>query len=270
MMAIEGSYTGETNRSVDRALGLLRAIAMSPVPVRFADLEQQSGLPKATLHQLLGSLLAGGWVTRDSETGWLAVGISSFEVGTRFPVQRTLREISAPILTELLAELNETVHFGMLVDGDVVYIDRAVSSQPIRYAAPLGHRLPAYATGLGKAMLSALTDDEVQEFYPDGLRPMTDHTVTSMDALLAELHETRVRGFSLEDQESTPGVRCIGVLVPVDGLILAMSMAVPVSRATKENLIAAAPRLQQAAHSIAGRLEIMDWFAGVGPMEVDA
>jgi DNA-binding IclR family transcriptional regulator len=268
-MSGDGAYTGETNRSVDRALGLLRTIATSPVPLRFADLEQQSGLPKATLHQLLGSLLSTGWVTRDPETGWLAVGIAAFEVGTRFPVQQSLREVSAPILAELLGELNETMHFGMLVDGDVVYIDRAVSSHPIRYAAPLGHRLPAYATGLGKAMLSALPDGDVQEFYPDGLMPITDHTITSMGALLTELKETRDRGFSLEDQESTPGVRCIGVLVPVKGRVLAMSMAVPISRASREDLIAAAPRLQRAADSIAERLSILDWFAGVGPIEVD-
>jgi DNA-binding IclR family transcriptional regulator len=237
--------------------------------MRFADLEQQSGLPKATLHQLLGSLLSAGWLTREPEGGWFSVGLGAFEVGTRFPVQQTLREVSAPILADLLAEFNETIHFGMLTDGDVVYIDRAVSSHPVRYAAPLGHRLPAYATGLGKAMLSGLPDDDVREFYPEGLHAITDHTITSMDSLIEDLRLSRARGYSLEDQESTPGVRCVGVLVPVKGRVLAMSMAIPISRATPEDLIAAAPRLQEAAVTIGERLAVLDWFAGVGPIEVD-
>lgn len=269
MATNEGAWTGETNRSADRTLALMRSIAMSPVPLRFADLEQQTGLPKATLHQLLGSLLSAGWLTREPEGGWLSVGLAAFEVGTRFPVQATLREVSAPILTSLLAEFNETLHFGMLSDGDVVYIDRAVSTHPVRYASPLGHRLPAYSTGLGKAMLCALPDEDIEELYPEGLQPLTEHTVTSMGDLLRELAASRDRGYTLEDQESTPGIRCIGVLVPVESRVLAMSMAIPISRATNDDLIAAAPRLQEAAAAIGERLAVLDWFAGVGPIEVD-
>ena len=269
MAANDGAWTGETNRSADRTLALMRSIAMSPTPMRFAELEQQTGLPKATLHQLLGSLLSAGWVTREPEGGWLSVGLSAFEVGTRFPVQATLREVSAPILTALLAEFNETLHFGMLSDGDVVYIDRAVATHPVRYAAPLGHRLPAYATGLGKAMLCALSDQDVEDLYPEGLLPITEHTRTSMPELLEELRISRERGYTLEDQESTPGIRCIGVLVPVESRVLAMSMAIPISRATNEDLVAAAPRLIEAAATIGERLTVRDWFSGVGPVEVD-
>jgi DNA-binding IclR family transcriptional regulator len=270
MVSNEFAWTGETNRSVDRALALVKLVATSSQPLRFVDLEQQSGLPKATLHQLIGSLLSAGWLSRDPESGWLSVGLGAFEIGTRFPVQQTLREVAAPVLAGLLAEFNETFHFGMLTEGDVVYIDRAVSSQTVRYAAPLGHRLPAYATGLGKAMLSSLSDEDVREFYPDGLHSITEHTITSIDALVDELQLTRERGFALEDQESTPGVRCVGVLVPIQSRVLAMSMAIPVIRVTIDDLVQAAPRLQQAAATIADRLAVFDWFSGVGPAEVDA
>lgn len=270
MAGNEIAWTGETNRSVDRALALVKLVATSSQPVRFVDLEQQSGLPKATLHQLIGSLLSAGWLSRDSDNGWLSIGLGAFEIGTRFPVQQNLREVAAPMLADLLAEFNETIHFGMLTEGDVVYIDRAVSTQTVRYAAPLGTRLPAYATGLGKAMLSSLPDEDVREFYPDGLHAITEHTITSLDDLIVELQATRDRGFALEDQESTPGVRCIGVLVPIQSRVLAMSMAIPVIRVTVNDLIAMAPRLQEAAATIADRLAVFDWFSGVGPAEVDA
>lgn len=269
MASNDSPWTGETNRSVDRALALMRTVALSPVPLRFADLEQQSGLPKATLHQLLGSLLSAGWLVREAEGGWITVGLSAFEVGTRFPVQQTLREVSAPILAKLLDELNETIHFGMLSDGDVVYIDRAVSSHAVRYAAPLGHRLPAYATGLGKAMLSALPPEDVVELYPEGLHAVTENTITSMPDLLKDLQDSRARGYSLEDQESTPGVRCAGVVVPAMGRILAISVAIPVIRASMNDLVAAAPRLLEAASLIGERLSVLDWFAGAGSVEVD-
>lgn len=269
MATHDGKWTGETNRSVDRALALMHMIAISPMPLRFAELEQKTGLAKASLHQLLGSLLAAGWLTRDSAGGWLAVGMRAFEIGTKFPVQQTLRQVSAPILAELLAEIDETVHFGMLSDGDVVYIDRAVSKHPVRYAAPIGHRLPAYATGLGKAMLCLLEDDEVRELYPEGVVPVSNRTVTTLEELLDDLRVSRERGYTIEDEESTPGVRCVGVSVPFHSRVLAMSIAVPVTRATIPDLVGMAPRLTTAARLIGERLAVIDWFAGVEPAELE-
>jgi DNA-binding IclR family transcriptional regulator len=118
-------------------------------------------------------------------------------------------------------------------------------------------------------MLCALTDQDVEDLYPEGLLPITEQTCTSMPELLEELRVSRERGYTLEEQESTPGIRCIGVLVPVEGRVLAMSMAIPISRATNEDLIAAAPRLIEAAATVGERLAVRDWFSGVGPIEVD-
>jgi len=262
-------WVGETNRTVDRALRVLSLVAESDDRLRFADIEANTGMAKATLHEVIGSLLSAGWLTRDEEAGWLDVGPSAFEVGIRFPVHRTLREAAAPILSALLDEFNETLHFGMLSGGDVVYVDRAVSRHPVRYAASIGQRLPAYATGLGKAMLATLDPAGLEELYPDGLTALTTHTITSMDKLIEQLKVSRDRGYFLEEQESTIEVRCVGVLVPTASRPLALSMTAPITRASSEDLERVAPRLQAAAQQIAEAITTMDWFAGVVPTAQD-
>lgn len=259
-MPEQRSWSGAGNRSVERALHLLELIAQSEEPVKFADLERRTGLAKASLHQLLGSLVHAGWVDRDAETGRLTVGLTAFEVGTRYPIQETLRDVGRPVLEQLVAEVNETCHLGMLTGTDVLYLDRVVSAHPVGFAVAIGGRRPAYATSMGKAMLSTMADGEVRDLYSDGLPQVGPHTIGSVDALLDQLAGTRRSGYAIDDEETAAGVRCIGVPVPVPGRALALSVSTPIQRATVEDLTALVPRLLDAARDIAKRASILAWF----------
>lgn len=248
-----------TNNSVDRALALLRLLAEAGAPLRFSDLQAQSGVPKGTLHSLLASLEAADFVRR-TVAGY-EIGVGAFEVGTAVRATASLREAVSPLLDELFSIHGETSHFGMLDAGDVVYLDRRDSQHALRYISRIGARKPAYATALGKAMLSLLSDSEVCETYPEKLPALTAATLPTRDALLALLVKARSAGFATESEESTLGVRCIGVAGRTGGVTYGVSITVPVQRATADQLQDYLPALHDTITRLHSALNTSEWFA---------
>jgi IclR family KDG regulon transcriptional repressor len=249
-----------TNNSVDRALSLLRLLAHARRPLRFADIQVQSGIPKGTLHSLLASLEAADFARRSAE-GY-EIGIAAFEVGTAVRAPGSLRGAASPLLEELQS-LGEACHFGMLDGGDVVYLDRRDYSQDaLHYTAAIGSRKPAYATALGKAMLALQTDAEIESLYPGQLTALTPQTLTSQAELLNVLAEVRTNKYATESEESTPGVCCIGVAGRIREIIYGLSITVPVVRAQAPDLAAKfLPVLDTVLSRLHTSLTTAEWFA---------
>jgi IclR family acetate operon transcriptional repressor len=237
-----------TNHSVDRALSVLRLVAAAGRPLRFTELVDLTGIPKATLHGLLGSLEKARFLSR-TQTGY-QVGIAAFEVGTAMPVASSLRDAVAPVLDSLSAETKESCHLGVLVGTDVVYLDRRDTGEGLRFASRVGQRLPAHATALGKAMLASLDDVELAKRYPARLSRVTPRTIATRADLLEILAEVRSRGYAVESEESTPGIRCIGMPVVAPDAILGVSVTVPVQRASEAQLLDFLPVLTVASTRI--------------------
>ena len=225
-----------TNHSVDRALSLLRLLAHAHRPVRFADIQAQSGIPKGTLHSLLASLEAAEFARRSAQ-GY-EIGLAAFEVGTAVRVPASLRAAVAPLLDEQ-SPLGEACHFGMLDGGDVVYLDRRdYSHDALHYTLPVGSRKPAYSTALGNAMLA---------LQPDALYPV-----------LAGIRE---RGYATESEESTPGVCCIGVAGQLRDVRYGLSITVPVVRMREPELAAKfLPVLAAVLRRLTAELTTAEWF----------
>jgi DNA-binding IclR family transcriptional regulator len=252
---------GVTNNSVDKALELLRLLARAQQPLRFTDLQLQSGIPRSTLHSLLGSLEAADFVRR-SGPGY-EISIAAFEIGTAVRAPASLRSAASPLLDELFAEHGESCHFGMFYEGDVVYLDRRDSTHALRYASRVGERKPAYATALGKAMLALDSDDEAEVFYPGGFRRLTPQTITSRSIFLDELTTARRQGYATESEESTPGVCCIGVASRMARVTYGLSITVPVQRARVADLPKFLPSLRRTMARLDGVLAASEWFGSV-------
>ena len=243
-----------TVRTVERALALLRMIAGSSPPMTFGELHKAAGLPKASAHNLLTTLEESGFVVRDGH-GRYSVGLAAFEVGSAHPVRTGLLRLAEPLLRDLVRRHNETCHLGILDHGDVLYVERLESSQPVRLSTATGVRVEAYATGIGKALLSLAPDPDVKALYPAKLRPITPGTLASMPALLRDLAETRRRGYALDNEESTVGVRCAGAAVSAPGWPAAgISLSVPLQRAPADRLAELGADVQAAAVTLGQRL----------------
>jgi DNA-binding IclR family transcriptional regulator len=152
----------------------------------------------------------------------------------------------------LAQETGETVHLARLDGGDVVYLTTRESHHYLRPFSRVGRRLPAHSTSLGKALLADRTDEDVAALLPAELPALTAHTIVRRPEFFADLARTRKRGFAVDRQENTIGLRCIGVALHYDRPARdAISCSVPTARMTAgrqraivDALLAARDRLE--------------------------
>jgi IclR family transcriptional regulator, acetate operon repressor len=236
-------------QSVERSFALVEALAGSDRPLGVSELCAASGLSLATVHRLLQTLVALGYVRRDGARGY-ALGPGFIRLGER--AAAGLASWSRPLLEGLARELGESVNLAALDGDEVVYVAHVPSARSMRMFTEVGSRVAAHSTGVGKAMLAGLPEAEVRALAArTGLAPVTEHTVTDVDALLGRLDTVRSRGFALDEEEQELGVRCVAVAVPGEGPLLAVSVSGPTSRMSEEAVARAVPLLQEVAGAIA-------------------
>jgi len=244
------------NRSsaLEKALSVLEAVSHQPQAVGLPDLAARLGLPRQTVHRVLGQLETLKLVIRDRSRERYSVGPRLSKLA--FVTLRSLNQ-SAPvrlILQDLVDDIGETCNVGVLHDLDYVYLQRIECEWPLRLHQEVGTRMPAHTVSGGKVLLAHL-DPAVSRALLKArkLKAATSHTVTSVADLESELARVRTAGFALNNQERMDGI--VGAAVPVfdpDGNVLAaVGMHGPLSRLTIKACERHAPRLQQAAERIA-------------------
>ncbi len=218
-------------KSADRTIELLELLAGYSEPLTLSEIHRELAYPKSSLFVLLRTLVARGWVETDRRGTGYSIGVRALLVGTSYLDRDPVIRAATRVLEELRTEVNETVHLARLDGADVVYLASRESAHHLRLTSRVGRRVPAYATALGKALLSGRTDAEVDALLPAKLEPLTPQTVTDRDALFAELALVRERGYATERGQNTPGLGCFAValeyrLPPID----AISCSVPYAR----------------------------------------
>ena len=249
-----GPVNGGINRSVERALRILKEAARTPNPLSFAEFQKRLKLPKATLHKLLWTLESLQFLNRDEQSGRYTIGLAALEVGMGGSQPDDIRSVVNPILQKLVRAGDETCYLGILDAGEVVYLDRLdPPEQMVRLGTIVGRRLPAYATAAGNAALSTLYDESILTLFPEELPTLlTPNTVRTREALQFRLAVVREKGHALDLEESFLGVRWVGVAARAVGSwpIITLSFAIPVQRAPMERLHELAKPLKEAAREI--------------------
>lgn len=244
-------------KSAGRALDILTAISEAPSGVSFGELVERLELPKSSVFEVLDVLLQRRFVQLDPESRRYTLAVRVWEVGSRYLAQHDLASEAQPFMKAVVAELNETVQLAVLDGMDNVYIGKVDCSHPVRLQSAVGKRLPAHATGLGKALLAALPTEELEQRLEGvTLTGYTTRTITDRARLLATLEESRQAGFAVDDQEYTPGLRCVAVPVRDHRgvVVAALSASVPMMRAHLSPLWKALTLVADASLRIAERI----------------
>ncbi|MDY5160562.1 IclR family transcriptional regulator [Actinotignum urinale] len=233
-------------KSASRTVELLEFLARRiSNPPRLMEICEELDVPRSSAYALLRTLIDSEWVMDDGKDGY-ALGIRALTVGTAYIDADPYVRIIRPILSDLASKLDETFHLGRFNAGEMVYLVTQQAQRSVRNYSRVGRRLPATATGLGKAIL-ALRETEIPETFP----AVTHKTITKKKALLADLEQVRERGYALDHEENTPGIHCIAFALPYNSPVRdAISCSIPTSRwsAEKEREIANAMRI--AVHRI--------------------
>lgn len=196
-------------RSVTHALALLEAFTVEKPELGVTELARTLGLGKSTVHRLLVSLAARGYIRKNPRTDKYCLGLKVFEVGARAAGQPAIRETVGPFLRQLMLASKETVHLGVLDEGEVVYIDKIDSQQTLQMYSRIGRRAPLHCTALGKALLAWEPPDTVEPFLRRPLKGYTSRTLTDPAALRRELGRIRSTGYAIDNEEFEMGLRCV-------------------------------------------------------------
>ncbi len=251
-----GSQKAYSSRLLDRSVLLLKVLATGPAERRLADFAD-AGLHKSTAFRLLEALRRHRLVAVDDATGRYRLGLGLFELGMAAVSRLDVGQCAPPFLEALAAETGESASLGIFEDPEVVHILRVESEHPLRLPSLAGRRSPAYCTGIGKAILAHLEPERLEAYLRNiVLKPRTPRTITDRDALQNDLRRVRARGFSIDDEEIFPGLRCVAApIFGLDGRVVAgISVAGPTNRMPKDALPRYSSRVLAAAAEISGRL----------------
>ncbi|GIT94978.1 IclR family transcriptional regulator [Jannaschia pagri] len=236
------------------------AFSDSMRPVRFSELLETAPFPKATLYRLLQTLTNQGMLMVDPDRGTYAPGMRLVRMAHAAWAQSSLAPIARGHLDDLSRIVGETVHLAQLDGASVLYVDKRNAASPVPMYSDAGKIGPAYCTGVGKAMLAWLPEEDLAPVLAQqSWHRFTDTTLTSPEGMRAELAEIRAAGHAFDREEHEPGIHCIAMPVlsssgRVQGAVSVTSSTVRGSLADMEKHL---PHLRDAVIKIAG--DLRDW-----------
>lgn len=246
--------------TVGKAMDVLDQVARHARPVRFGVLLAESEYPKATLYRFLQTLTAEGLLSFDPDRQTYTLGIRLVRLAHSAWTQSSLAPVARVHLDAFSADVGHTVHLAQLDNAQVLYVDKRNPVQPVEMFSDAGKVGPAYCTGVGKAMLAFLPDDELaRAIAQQSFHRFTEHTYTSEQALRGELINIRARGYAFDREEHEPGIICIAhpILSDAGRLLGALSVTGSKRHTSLKHLETLAPSLARTATAIAR--DAQDW-----------
>lgn len=250
----QGTHAAPGSRSgtVGKAMSVLDLVAGSETPPRFTDILSRSDQPRGTLHRQLSILVDEGLLSLNREHTY-SLGLRLLMFASKAWAGNQFRAIAEPHLRRLHEATGETVHLGVLRGTEVIYLDKVEGRQAVRMYSQIGNASPAYCTGVGKAALSALPDDELAKTaHAIRYRRFTDTTIVTPQGLIAEAAKIRACGNAFDREEHEPGIRCVAA--PIHSadrsFIAAVSVTGPAYRVSEESIAAWASIVRNTASDI--------------------
>jgi DNA-binding IclR family transcriptional regulator len=233
-----------------RLLRILEEVARLGVAVKPTDLIDAMGLPKPTIHRLLQTAEAEGFLQRDLDGRSYGPGDRMRALAVNTMSSERVRTARLAIMKAAAEEIGETINLATPDREGMTYLDRVETKWPLRIQLPIGTQVPFHCTASGKMYLSSLrpsTLDAVLSARP--LEKLTDRTTTDPEALRQELAVTRKRGYSQDNEEFMAGMAAIAVPIfdPQNRLLATLSVHAPVMRCSIEQIIDFCGPLQKAA-----------------------
>ncbi len=215
-----------------RALDILELLARSGTPVPLTEISTKVGGAKATVHRLLGTLQARGYVSQDSRSAGYSAGVRCFELGSLWAHNLDLRATAAPHLRQLNQATGETAHLAVYDHGDVVYVEKLECRYPVVALSPLGRRCTSTCVATGRVLLAFQPTAEIRDVLAKPLPRFTERTVTDPAEITEILAEVRRRGYGVNRESLREGV--CGLAAPIrdhtGAVIAAVGVCLPVQR----------------------------------------
>src|SRR5438105_3087099 len=268
----ESDHVKYVNHSLVRGLKILSAFSPERPSMTVSELAVAVALPQSTVFRLVTTLEHLGYLVRDPETKRYRHSARMITLGLTALDSLDLRERALPYMQALSERTHETVKLAILDGVEIVFLASVVVREKLSMPTPAGHRLPAYCTALGKALLAFQPPEQWDALLAMiDFQPRTPRTITDPARFKAELLRTRERGYALGNQEMIAGESSIAAplrdrqglavaAVNVSTLRFDLKKTSPTDRLIQQTVDCAMQISQELGHSqaqpsrVAGRL----------------
>jgi IclR family KDG regulon transcriptional repressor len=198
-------------QSVNRALSLVGLFTHGSPRLGITEISNALGLPKPTVHGLVRTLVKQGFLQQDPQTRKYGLGLKIYELGIVLAGSLEINQKGAGPAYQLSKQTGLVSRIAIWdLDSALLTVNIDPRSH-LFFVHQIGPRIPAYCSGIGKALLAFLDPRELHA-YLDRIKldPLTANTITQKKQLLKEIEETRRRGYSMDREENVLGLACIG------------------------------------------------------------
>jgi IclR family acetate operon transcriptional repressor len=237
-----------------RTFSILDFVAQAPAAVEVSSVIESLALPKATAYRLVDGLISSGYLAREPVRKRLTVGSRLTDIAFA-TLRASMRDTSRHALLRRLAhQVNETCNIGVILNGEIVYLDRVESEHwPLRLHFAAGSRVPLHCSAIGKLHLALLPARRRQRLLQSlELKRFTDSTITERTRLEVELRQIRKERVSFDREEYLAGVVCVAV--PVVGrngeMLAAIAIQAPEARMNIQTARGHLPALRRATEEL--------------------
>jgi IclR family pca regulon transcriptional regulator len=233
-------HTGDPDfvLSLARGLSVIEAFQEQKNGATVADIATRTGLSRAAVRRLLITLEKLGYATRTGSVYQL--GTRVLRLGFAFLSSHSLAALATPILEDISSTFQESCSLSILEEDEIIYLARAAAQRVMSVGLSIGSRLPAYCTSMGRVLLAALPEAELNAYLNRTvLEAHTPKTIVDKELLRAEIERVRQQGYCIVDEELELGLRALAVpiLTRSGRTVAAMNTGVHASRVTREDLL---------------------------------
>ena len=251
----EGDGNRQSVKSLFKMLDVLECFSSTDRELSVVEMAARTGLPRTTVHRIVDSLRAVGFLDQEASRDRYRLGLKLFELGstalTNLPLYR-----EAPPFVDTLSKLSgEDVHLCIFDGAQMVFVNRSdqVGGRPHNTVITM-EATPCHSTGVGKAALAFQPEAVIERVIRAGLPRFTGNTIVDPDRLKEELAAIRARGYSIDDCEHEPDLRCVGA--PIRNAAGRVFAAISASGPTRRVPHSRVPELAQLVTSHAELLSL--------------
>ncbi len=237
-----------------KAFSVLEVVSLNSEATRMAEIIRGTGMTKPTAHRVVNMLLDMGFLERDDFDSGFIEGAGLVDLAHRTLAAAAPRSLRHSILQGVSEQVGETVNYGVLSGGEVIYLDRVEAKWPLGLRFDAGSRVPAHCTAVGKLLLSRMSDSNLRALIESIPRSSyTANTITDAEQLLSALTSIHRDGIGTDDQEFMHGVVCVSVPVVDDGgrCFGGIAVSAPEARMTLNQMLTYVPQMRKAAGNLA-------------------
>ncbi len=245
-----------TIQSLDRALGILEQLSKSD-GLSLSELADRAGQSATTTYRVLSTFALHEIVEFEKSSQLWYIGTGAFRIGSVFLGRTRILERSRPAMQDLMRLTGETANLGIERNDKVLFVSQVETNETIRAFFPPGTQSPMHASGIGKALLAQFSTERVEQIVAlHGLERFTEFTITTPGALLDALAGVRDQGFAVDDEENTPGMRCVSAPVfnAFGEAVAGISVSGPTFRLTRDKIAGIGATVREQATKVSRAL----------------